>query len=98
MLITFLNVSFSGLVTSAGEERTVFSCMITRNFVISVERNFVFLWVLMIGCVSVLHCTLLRCYVVSVYHCTYRPYTAHVTIFLKSTTLRFVVGIRVLGL
>ena len=38
----YFNVIFSGLLTSVGKDRAVFLKLITRNFVVSVRRSFLF--------------------------------------------------------
>ena len=55
-LVIYLSVSFSGLITSTsvGEERAKFLLSLTRDYVVSVRRGFLFLLVLRIGCVILL--------------------------------------------
>ena len=50
--VSYLYVSFSGLITSVGELIVLLS--ITRNYVVSVRRCFLFLLVLRIGCANLL--------------------------------------------
>ena len=50
----FLYVSFSGLITTAGEERAIFMLSFTCNYVVSVRRDFLFPLVLGISCVILL--------------------------------------------
>ena len=50
-VVYYLIVKFSILTTLGVEER---ADLITRNFVVLVRRNSIFLWVLRIGCVVLL--------------------------------------------
>ena len=50
--VSYLYASFSGLITSVGEERAIFFC--TCNYVVSVRRGFIFFLVLEMGCVILL--------------------------------------------
>ena len=52
--VSYLYVSFSGLITSVGEERAIFLLSIVRIYVVSVRRGFSLLLVLRIGCVILL--------------------------------------------
>ena len=49
-IVSYLNVSCSGPITSVGEERANLSAMFTCYYVVSVWRGFLFLWVLGMGC------------------------------------------------
>ena len=49
-IVSYLYVSFSGLITSVREERAIFSAII----VVSVWRDYLFLFVLGIGCIILL--------------------------------------------
>ena len=53
-IVYYLNVSFSGLITSVGMKKLVFLLLNTRYFIVSVRRSFLFLLVLGIGCVILL--------------------------------------------
>ena len=49
-IVSYLYVSFGGLITSVGEERElIFLLLFTCNYVVSVRRGFLFLLVLGIG-------------------------------------------------
>ena len=48
-VVYYLNVSCSELIISVGEGRAVFLLSITRKIVVSVQRRFLFLYVLRIG-------------------------------------------------
>ena len=48
-VLNYLNVSFSGLINSVGEERELLFLLL----MVSVRRGFLFLLVLMIGCVII---------------------------------------------
>ena len=47
-------MNFGGLITSVGEERAIFLLFFSCNNVVSVWRGFLFLLVLVIGCVILL--------------------------------------------
>ena len=53
-VVDYLYVSFSGLITSVGEESQFFLLSSTRKNVVSVRRGFLLLLVLGIGCVILL--------------------------------------------
>ena len=53
-VVYFLYVSFSRLITLVWEERAGFSAIVYRNFVVSVGRSFLCLWMLGKGCVILL--------------------------------------------
>ena len=44
--VVYLYVNISGSITSVGEERANLSAVFTSNYVVSVWRGFLFLWVL----------------------------------------------------
>ena len=50
----FLCVNGSGSITSVGEERANLSAVVTCNYVVSVWRDFLVLWVLGMGYVILL--------------------------------------------
>ena len=47
--VAYLYVSRSGSITSVGEERAYLSTVFACNYVVSVRRGFLFLWVLGMG-------------------------------------------------
>ena len=50
-VVSYSYVSFSGLITSVGEERANFSVIVySCNYVVSIWMSFLFLLVLRIGC------------------------------------------------
>ena len=53
-IVRYSYVSCSGLITSVGEERAFCLLSFTCNYVISVRRGFLFLWVLAMGCFTLL--------------------------------------------
>ena len=50
-IVSYLYVSFCGLITSVGEETAIFSAMVSCNYVVSVRSGFPFLLVLGKCCV-----------------------------------------------
>ena len=48
-IVSYLYVNCSGSITSDGEERANLSTITTCNYVVSVRRGFLFLWVLGMG-------------------------------------------------
>ena len=53
--VVYLYVSGSGSITLVGEERELICLpLFTCNYVVSVRRGFLFLWVLGMGCVILL--------------------------------------------
>ena len=52
--VVYLYVNGSGSITSVGEERANLSAVVTCNYVVSVWRGFLFLWVLGMGYVILL--------------------------------------------
>ena len=44
--VVYLYVNGSGSITSVGEERAIYLLLFTCNYVVSVWRDFLFLWVL----------------------------------------------------
>ena len=50
-IVSYLNVSCGGSITSVGEERAYFSAIVYCNYVVSVRKGFLFLFVLGMGCV-----------------------------------------------
>ena len=52
--VGYLSISGSGSITSIWEERANLSAMFTCNYVVSVRRGFLFLWVLGMGRVILL--------------------------------------------
>ena len=55
-LVYYLNVSLSGRYNKVREENAcLFLLSITRYYVVSVRRNFLFFWLLFIGCVLLRH-------------------------------------------
>ena len=55
LLIVIYTLSCSGSITSAGEERELVGLLsFTCNYVVSVGRGYLFLWVLGVGCVILL--------------------------------------------
>ena len=52
--VVYLYVSGSGSITSVGEERAICLLLFTCNYVVSVWRGFLFLWVLGMGYVILL--------------------------------------------
>ena len=60
-VVHYLNVTFSRLFTSVGEERADFLLSITRNFVVSIRRSFPF--TVRVGKAALVYCgTLLAFY------------------------------------
>ena len=57
-ILTYIWVSCSGLITSEGERELFFLLLFTCNYVVSVRRGFLFLWVLEIGSDNLLWHTL----------------------------------------
>ena len=53
-IVHYLNVLFSGLITSVKGRELAFLLSISRNLAVSVRRNFFFLWELRISCVSLM--------------------------------------------
>ena len=56
--VIYLYVNSSGSITSVGEERAICLLLFTCYYVVSVWRGFLFLWVLGIGYVVLLWCSL----------------------------------------
>ena len=57
-IVSYLNVSCSGLITSIGEERANLSAIVyLQLYVVSVWKGFLFLWILGMGCVFLLALT-----------------------------------------
>ena len=52
--VVYLYVNSSGSITSVGEERANLSAVVSCNYVVSVWRGFLFLWVLGMGYVILL--------------------------------------------
>ena len=52
--VVYLYVDGSGSITSVGDERANLSAVVYRNYVVSVWRGFLFLWVLGMGYVILL--------------------------------------------
>ena len=52
--VVYLYVNGSGSITSCGEERATLSAVFTCNYVVSVWRGFLFLWMLGMGYVILL--------------------------------------------
>ena len=52
--VNYLYVSYSGLITSVGEERAICLLAFTCYYVVSVLRGFLMLWVLGTGCIILL--------------------------------------------
>ena len=50
-VVSYLYVSYIGSITSVGEGELICLLVFTCNYVVSVWRGFLFLWVLGIGCV-----------------------------------------------
>ena len=53
-MVSYLYVSYGGSITSVGEERAKCLLSFTCNYVVSVRRDFLFLWVLGMDCVILL--------------------------------------------
>ena len=52
--VVYLYVNGSGSITSVGEERLICLLLFTCNYVVSVWRGFLFLWVLGMGYINLL--------------------------------------------
>ena len=66
--VVYLYVNGSGSITSVGEERAICLLLFTCNYVVSVWRDFLFLWVLGMG------------YVILLWHSLSLPYNYFVNI------------------
>ena len=57
-IISYLYISCSGSITLVGDKELIYLLSFSCNYVVSVQRGFLFLWVLGMGCVILLWHTL----------------------------------------